>query len=174
MPGHSGIRGNDLADEAAKESLNNDRVVKLPMAYKEYKSIIKSLILKQWQEHWTLYGRCRLKTFKPTLGDWKSAHRKNRREEKILSRLRTGSCLFLVQHHFNINKPKEHCISCDMGMTIKHLLVECPTFQNSRNRIANYLNQKNLALSEESILSDTFPHELLFIFLKGTNYYNKI
>ena len=61
-----------------------------------------------------------------------------------------------------------------MGMTIKHLLIECPTFQNSRNRIANYLIHNNLALSEESILSDTFPHELLFIFLKETNYYKKI
>ena len=135
VPAHTNIRGNDMADKAAKESLDNSRIVKLPMAYNEYKSIVKTMILKQWQEHWTQYGRCRLKSFKPILGDWKSAYRKNRREEKILSRLRTGSCLFLVQHYFDPNKPKEHCISCDMGMTIKHMLIECPTFQNSRTRI---------------------------------------
>ena len=174
VPAHTNIRGNDMADKAAKESLDNSRIVKLPMAYNEYKSIVKTMILKQWQEHWTQYGRCRLKSFKPILGDWKSAYRKNRREEKILSRLKTGSCLFLVQHYFDPNKSKEHCISCDMGMTIKHMLIECPTFQNSRTRIVNYLNYKKLVLSEDNILSDTFPHELLFIFLKEINYYKKI
>ena len=113
-------------------------------------------------------------SFKPILGDWKSAYRENRKEEKILSRLRTGSSLFSVQHFFDPNKPREYCISCDTNMTIKHLLIDCPNFINSRFRIINYLNQKNLDVSEKNILSDTFPHKLLFIFLKEINFYNKI
>ena len=174
VPGHTSIKGNDLADKAAKDSLNNNSIVKLPMSYGEYKSLIKSFIFTQWQEHWRFFGRCRLKSFKPILGDWKSSYRENRKEEKILSRLRTGSCLFLVHHFFDPNKPIERCNSCDINMTVKHLLVDCPNFQNNRFRIVNYLNQKNLDVNEKNILSDTFPHKLLFIFLKEINYYNKI
>ena len=153
-----------MADMAAKESLNNHLIVRLPMSYGEYKSTIKSFIYNQWQ----------LKSFKPILGDWKSAYRDNRRDEKVLSRLRTGYCLFKMQHIFNRDKPKERCNTCGMDMTIKHLLIDCPNFQNSRNRISNYLNQKHLELNEYNIMSDTFPHKLLFIFLKETNFYKKI
>ena len=82
VPGHCNIKGNEMADKAAKESLNNHLIVRLPMSYGEYKSTIKSFIYNQWQQRWTLYGRCRLKSFKPILGDWKSAYRDNRRDEK--------------------------------------------------------------------------------------------
>ena len=174
VPGHCNIKGNEMADKAAKESLNNRLIVRLPMSYGEYKSTIKTFIYNQWQQRWTLYGRCRLKSFKPILGDWKSAYRENRRDEKVLSRLRTGYCLFTMQHYFNRDRPKERCSTCGIDMTIKHLLIDCPTFQNSRNRISNYLNQKRLALNEFNIMSDIFPHQLLFIFLKETNFYTKI
>ena len=92
-PGHSNILGNEIADTAAKESLNNQRIVKLRLHYDDCKSLISKLIFNQWQLKWTSYNG-RLKTFKPILGDWKSAYRKSRKEEKILSRLRTDSCFF--------------------------------------------------------------------------------
>ena len=174
VPGHSSIRGNDLADSAAKESLNNDMIVKLPIMFGDFKSLIKSFVFSQWQQAWTLFGRCRLKDFKPILGDWKSAYRDDRKEEKKLSRLRTGSCLFLHQHFFDRDKPIEKCISCNIELTIKHILIECPALNTSRLRLVNYINQKRLDLDEETLLGDTFPHGLLFKFLKETPYYKKI
>ena len=174
VPGHANINGNEQADCAAKEALTNNRIVKLPMSYDEYKIIIKTYVYDQWQNEWTEKGRCRLKKFKPILGDWKSAYRKNRREEKVLSRLRTGSCLFLNQHYFDPTLPVENCNTCNVVLTINHILVECPTLNNNRYRIANYLNQKKKVLSEENILNDIFPHDLLFKFLKETPYYKKI
>ena len=174
VPGHCNIKGNEVADKAAKESLQNRQIVQLPMSYGEYRSAVKTFVNNQWQQHWNLFGRCRLKSFKPILGDWKSAYRDNRRDEKVLSRLRTGYCLFTMQHFFDRDKPKERCNTCGIDMTIKHMLIDCPNFQNSRYRIVNYLNQKNLDLNEKNILSDYFPHKLLFIYLKEINFYNKI
>lgn len=96
--GHSNIVGNEIADAAAKESLNNHTIVRLPFLYDDCKSLISKLIFNQWQLKWTSYNG-RLATFKPILGDWKSAYRESRKEEKILSRLRMDSCFFRLQHH---------------------------------------------------------------------------
>ena len=69
VPGHSDIQGNVLADTAAKESLQNDTIVKLPLIYGDYKTVIKEFINKQWQLQWSIFGTCRLKRFKPIMGD---------------------------------------------------------------------------------------------------------
>ena len=42
----------------------------------------KTLINRQWQTLWS-ETHCRLKDFKPTIGDWKSSYRDNRVEEKV-------------------------------------------------------------------------------------------
>ena len=59
-------------------------------------------------------------------------------------------------------------------MTIKHLLIDCPNFNLARQKIIDYLNDKQINLDEKSILDDHFDHNLLFTFLKETNYYRKI
>ena len=148
--------------------------VKLPLTYGDYRNIIKNFIYNQWQLQWSIFGTCRLKNFKPILGDWKSAYRDVRSEEKKLSRLRTGTCLFLKQHIFDPQKPRETCRSCNVNLSIKHIIIDCPSLQNSRQRIIDYLNQRNLNLSEEVILCDAFPHGLLFAFLKETPFYRRI
>ena len=100
MGSRTGIEGNVLADAAANEATAFRSIVRVPLVFGDFRSLVRSFVFRQWQESWTLYGRCRLKSFKPVLGDWKSAYRENRREEKILSRHRTGSCLFLARHFF--------------------------------------------------------------------------
>ena len=174
VPGHANIKGNELADLAAKSALDNRQIVKLPLIHGDYKTMIKTFIFSQWQDHWNRYGRCRLKKFKPILGDWKSAYRDNRKDEKIISRLRTGSCLFLYHHYFDTNQQIETCTTCNIVLTTKHIIVECPALNNNRRRITNYLNQKNRDLTEENILCDYFPQDLLLKFLKETQYYKKI
>ena len=144
------------------------------MSYGDYKSIITQQVFFQWQRRWSLTGRCRLKSFKPILGDWKSAYRENRKEEKVLSRLRTGSCYFVWQSHINPPGGIDFCENCETEVTIAHLLLHCPRFRNSRVRLMNYLNYKNLPFTEENLLNDHFVHGLLFVFLKEVNYWNKI
>ena len=121
--------------------------------------------------------RCRLRDFKPVLGDWKSAYRDNRVEEKLLSRLRTGSCYFLYQHNIDAEldvRDKVRCTPCNVVMSIDHLLITCPALQQDRRRILSHLNRHNLVLNESNILSDDFNHTLPFDFLKKVNFYSKI
>ena len=170
ISGHSGIEGNETADSAAKESISSNVITNIPLIFNDYKFLVKSLIHRQWQMLWS-GTQCRLKNFKPTVGDWKSSYRDNRVEEKILSRLRTGSAYFLYQHKLDTNRVRERCATCDSDMSIDHLLITCPVFQPARVRITSYLHGCNLLLNEFDILNDDFNHNSLFDFLKEVNFY---
>ena len=174
VAGHSGIAGNDISDSAAKESLNNNTIVKLPLLFNDYKSLITKIIFDQWQLKWTSYNG-RLKTFKPILGDWKSAYRKSRKEEKILSRLRTDSCFFRIQNFLDpIKYNKDYCNLCNLYTTVDHILCKCPRFQRYRLRMISDLDINPLDLTEAHILNDDFNHDKLFKYLKDIDYYNRI
>ena len=176
VAGHSGIHGNGVADSAAKGVISSDDITNIPLAYDDYKFLVKNLIYGQWQMLWSGI-RCRLRDFKPVLGDWKSAYRDNRVEEKLLSRLRTGSCYFLYQHNIDAEldvRDKVRCTPCNVVMSIDHLLITCPALQQDRRRILSHLSSHNLVLNESNILSDDFDHTLLFDFLKKANFYSKI
>ena len=173
-PGHSGIAGNEISDAAAKESLTKGTIVNLPLLFDDCKSLVTKLIFNQWQLKWTSYNG-RMKTFKPILGDWKSSYRKPRKDEKILSRLRTDSCFFRIQHYLYPNKfNKDFCQLCNVYTTVGHILVDCPRYQRYRLRMIADLNINPSDLSQTHLLDDKFNHSKLFRYLKDINYYNRI
>lgn len=174
VPAHVGISGNEAADLAAKESTTLNSIVRLPLSYVDYKSLVKSFVYEQWQLSWTRFGRCRLQSFKPILGDWKSSYRDVRKEEKMLSRLRTGTVFFENQIYYDRTLGVDMCEHCDIPMTIEHLLLMCPALRAHRLPIIGYLTTNNLPLTEESILGDAFPHSRLFDYLRRINYASKI
>ena len=137
------------------------------------KNATKSFITKSWQQKWASFNS-RLNGIKPFIGDWKSAYRENRKEEKILSRLQTGCCRFQIQQYIDPVQGDNYCAVCRTPITISHLLVECTKFNNFRLEIKQYLRNKNLPITEENILGDDFPHEKLFSYLKNIHFYNKI
>ena len=97
------------------------------------------------------------------------------KDEKILSRLRTGSVKFLKQHFYDVDNEREYCVSCGINMTIKHMLIVCPQFAQSRQEIVNYIyGNDDFDLDEKSILGEKFDHKLLFEYLKKIDFYKKI
>ena len=145
----------------------------MPISFGKYKHLIKVKIQRLWQRQWSM-ATCRLHDFKPVLGDWKSAYRENRKQEKMLGRLRTGVCKFHVKIYFPDNNDPEMCQNCNIEMTIEHLLVTCPAFQQKLTPIISHLNRRNKILNERNVLDDDFNHKLLFDYLKDINYYEKI
>ena len=104
IPSHVGIEGNEAADSAAKSALEEDYLIRLPLNIDELKCIIKKKINAEWQKEYFISNN-RYYKIKPKLMDYKSAYRDDRREEVVLSRLRTGNCLYLVQHYFTGDRP---------------------------------------------------------------------
>ena len=95
-------------------------------------------ILHKWNKEWRKDGKkfpCHLYKLKPMLGDWKSSYKDNRRKEVVLSRLRTGTCRYLVQHHFKKDKlkPMNKCDQCKVTNSIEHLILYCPKYFPLKN-----------------------------------------
>ena len=66
IPNHIGIRGNEAADMAAKEYLDQDITVS-QVPYTDLKSHINRYISSKWQEHWSSCRDNKLFQIKPHL-----------------------------------------------------------------------------------------------------------
>ena len=183
IPSHVDIQGNELADKAAKESLNNRFIRRLPLNTDEFNSIVKKRIFKQWQTEWANTWKdsnnpCNLYKIKPTLGDWKSSYRDNRREEIVLSRLRTGWCRYLVEHHFQNQPqtfvPRNICNLCRTTNTLEHLFLTCPKWGAFRIPIYSHIQRLRLPISLATILGEEFNHGILFRYLKDIKFFDII
>ena len=179
MPSHVDIAGNEVADIAAKEATTERELYRLPLNINEYKSIVKKKIYNLWNKDWKKEGinrPCHLYKIKPTLGDWKSSYKDNRREEVVISRLRTCTCRYLVQHHFQKENltPMNKCDSCKVTNSIEHLILTCPRWRFHRQQIYSHLTKLKLPIDISSILGDQFDHDILFNYLRSTSYYDHI
>ena len=74
IPSHIGIRGNEAADVAAKESLSQD-IIASQVPYTDLKPHINSFIANKWQDRWSSCPDNKLFKIKPTLGVWPSGFR---------------------------------------------------------------------------------------------------
>merc|ERR1712030_228164 len=86
-----------------------------------------------WQDEWDKDWKespkpCHLYKIKPKLGDWKSSYKDNRREEVVLSRMRTGTCRYQFQHYYKIGckNPMNKCNLCGVANDIEHVILTCP------------------------------------------------
>ena len=172
VPSHVGIPGNTQADSAARDAIENDEILNIKLHYYDIKALIKTLIFQRWQTSWTATN-CPLQRVRPVLKNWKWYFKK-RRDQVIISRIRTGTCLFMIKHHFSVDTPLDYCNTCKTKNNLYHLFFKCPQLTNHRVGILTYLNSKNLSHSMNSLLDENFPSTLIFKYLKDVGYYNKI
>jgi len=134
IPGHTGIRGNELADEAAKAALSStvstmkcpasDFIPELNMHYREV-----------WQAEWD----DKLHSVKPQLGYCSVTHL-SRRDAVILRRLRIGHTR--VTHKYLLfGDSQPLCDKCQCSLTVKHILLECCSIKHVRE---NYFTCSSL------------------------------
>nr|CAI5850357.1 unnamed protein product [Callosobruchus analis] len=67
-PGHTGLRGNEIADQAARHSIMSD-VTDVPLRLEDAKAALKQNVFQLWQEEWSSSDQS-LKLFKPTIKKW--------------------------------------------------------------------------------------------------------
>ena len=87
-PCHIGVRGNERADSAAKSTLDLTPD-KSRIPYTDLKPTINKFLHTKWQQQWSNNIHNKLFQIQPTLGEWRPASRKSRREV-VISRLRIG------------------------------------------------------------------------------------
>ena len=123
IPSHIGIRGNEAADMAAKESLNQD-ITASQVPYTDLKSHINHFISSKWQERWSSCRDNKLFQIKPTLGEWPPGFRRSRKEEVVLSRLIIGHTYFSHSYILRREDPPE-CTACQEIYSVRHVLLDC-------------------------------------------------
>ncbi|KAK2151198.1 hypothetical protein LSH36_372g01028 [Paralvinella palmiformis] len=96
VPSHIGIRGNELADKAAKTALKG-RKINIPLPFTDFRHIIKQYVRKQWSDFWSLQSENKLHAVQPALGCSMWSCRERRREEIVL-------CLLRIGHSFLIHR----------------------------------------------------------------------
>ena len=69
VPSHTGIKGNEKADSAAKSALDLPRA-KVGVPYTDFKYLISQYIFSTWQDDWNGAVMNKLHSVKPVLGDW--------------------------------------------------------------------------------------------------------
>ena len=163
IPSHIGISGNEMADKAAKESLDlNISNCKVP--HTDSRQSIFSYIKSKWQTSWDNIQFNKLQPIKPIIGE-SSTFRTNRKEEITLARLRIGHTR--LTHSFLLKREdKPQCIPCDADLNVEHILIHCIDLALVRQ---NYFDVTTL-----KELFDSVDHSKIIGFLKECQLYHKV
>ena len=172
IPSHMQIKGNDLADEMAKEGATQTDIIDVEEEAGNLIEKLQKQSYKEWQKQWSTQ-RWTLNRNKPILGDYPTMYQSNRRDEVIMARLRMGICNFTHQHYWTGSEPL-HCIRCSLSLTIEHILISCPEYEQKRTRLKEISKEFNKAFELSNILAPEYPVVAITQFLKEIKLYEKI
>ena len=143
IPSHTGIKGNEKADLAAKSALDLPHA-KVGVPYTDFKYSISQYIFSTWQDDWQSYWRCR-------------------KDEVVLCRARIGHTH--LTHSYILRKdPPPLCEHCQCILTVRHILVECNHFARER---------KDMFGRRDVVGSFRFHPTLIVLFLKQIEFFYK-
>ena len=161
IPGHVGIRGNEEADKAAKAALALPTIHKSLIPASDLFPLIRSYCLNLWQQEWsTIDNHCSsVHTNLPSTFD---ANIPCRRDEKIYTRLRLGHSR-LTHSYLIERKPPPPCYDCNEQLSIKHILITCPSIHTERKR---WLSKAGVIPADICQLFDSIPAASIIRFIK--------
>jgi ribonuclease HI len=162
VPSHVGIAGNEAADKAAKSASNQ---LSFPLPLCDAKNYAKQLVHEIWQKSWNLSCANKLHSVKPEVQVWPS--HTSRKCDVVLTRLRIGHTRY-THCYLLLGEPAPLCQSCKVLMTVRHILVECPNFNNHRSL---HFKSNNFNLID---LLGKIPHQNIFKFLHHINFFQHI
>lgn len=163
IPSHVRIKGNQIADQAAKEASRNGVDENIPIRAEDVKIALKQKILDSWQTEWN-HTVAKLRAVKPMVHPWPNMQNLrglNRREQTVVTRLRIGHTNATSLHMLRGNRQPQ-CEACNTRLTVVHILVECPRYEPQRD-------EHNIPRNLRSILgsTDSTIHRVIE-FLKDT------
>ncbi|KAG0714449.1 hypothetical protein GWK47_014121 [Chionoecetes opilio] len=134
VPSHAGIRGNEVADSAARMALTDVNTTPFPLPLSAAKRLIPRVCRSTWNN--TLGDALRI----TSMGQYRSdsspqpwIRKKSRVLDVTLTRLRLGHTTLTAHLHRLRLSPDPHCPWCmNFLETIEHFLLQCPHFHSHR------------------------------------------
>ena len=129
IPSHIGVKGNERGLGSHIE-LRSDPTDKFRIPYTDLKPIINKFLHTKWQQQWRNNIHKKFFQIQLTLGEWRPAFRKSKREQ-VISWLCIGHTR--LTHSFILKQEQQpQCLTCQTPCTIRHLR-ECTAFALIRN-----------------------------------------
>ena len=174
IPSHCGVHGNEVVDSLAKEdALLYLTEIRIPTSKKEAVSHLKHHQVEKWQSEWETSDTGRhLFHIQPKVKESVKLYNLNRREEKIVHRLRLGKCN-LNHYKHTINKHNTGlCEICQDPETVEHVLLQCKKFTKERKKMLLQLKRKTITVEE--LLRNNNYFSALIHFIKAIGYYDSL
>ena len=167
-PGHVGIEGNEQADLAAKMAADLDDTDFDLVPVPDVNNAFKNHMVKLGQACWDALHNNKLRRVMPSLSVKvrPPTTQLSRREEVVLTRVRIGHTYLTHAYLFDQNKIAPKCDTCDVVLTVHHLLAECSLYDGLRLQLS-------LSQSYEELLSYDNCGKHLTI-LKQANLINRL
>ena len=125
-----------LIDDLAKLAVNLDSSEE-PMFFKDLKPSINEHLTNIWQNRWSQSSPNKFLEIVPDLKGWKvPSLQQTRKDEVIMCRSRLGHAR-LTHSYLLRNEDPSECIYYACRLTVKHILIECPDFELSRQKYFN-------------------------------------
>ena len=171
IPSHVGIENNEKVDRVAVSAACR-REEYIPVDYRDWYPVIKSAIMEDWNKGWKV-ARQKMYEVKKTVGDWKHV-RLTRREEVVITRLRTGHCRLTHGYLMSNDAPQVPpvCRFCNNAIvTVRHILLSCPYLDGERQRIR--VNESG-NVTAEKLQGDKAPVKEIVAMLRRIGIYGEI
>jgi ribonuclease HI len=133
VPSHVGVAHNEMADEAARAVIEDTYPDDVLIPRSDLRGVIKYHVTHKWKERWIATQNNKYREISDTINPLPHALTENRLWSVCLTRLRVGHSQ--LTHGFLMEKTHPpYCDDCIVPLTIKHILVECPSHSDIRIR----------------------------------------
>ena len=132
VPAHVKVSGNEEADKLAKQAASELIPRNCPIPHRDFYPDIRVCVGRVWQDRWNSVGVNKMREITSRTTPWKY-NIMPRRWERALCRLRIGHTH--LTHSFLMTRDEQpFCEDCLVPLTVRHLLVECPSLGDIRRR----------------------------------------
>ena len=134
----------------------------------DIKFYIKLFLFHKFQEYWTfIQTNQKLRQIKPNIKPWPSLLSTNRRDVRVLNRLRIVHTYLTHKFLFQTPQVLPMCPHCNNTLTVQHILFDCVHLANLRIRL-------NFPATLEGLLGENVNLYNLMKFLRDSDYYHEI
>ena len=134
VPGHVGVYGNERADSLAREAAARPAPPS-PVPFRDMFPSIRQAVAAAWQLRWNSHVATSKmgELTKYVVPPWNYSHVRDRRAQTLLARLRLGHTR--LTHSYLMSRDHvPYCDDCLVPLTVRHILVECPSLIDLRHR----------------------------------------